>query len=75
MSERISISELRLLSPEQRLILVEALWDSLVEQPDAVPVTDAQKRELDARLEAHGRDSDGGASWNDVRDRITKARE
>lgn len=75
MSERISISELRLLSPEQRLNLVEALWDSLVEQPDAVPVTDAQKHELDARLEAYERDSDGGANWNDVRDRIAKDRE
>ena len=49
------------LSQQERLDLIEALWDSL--DPDAVPVTAAQKGELQRRLEtldqdiAHGRDA------------------
>ena len=38
------------LSSEQRLELVERLWDSLVES-DSVPFTDAQRVELDRRLD------------------------
>jgi putative addiction module component (TIGR02574 family) len=38
------------LSPAERLDLIERLWDSLSE--DDVPVTDAQHRELERRLDA-----------------------
>jgi putative addiction module component (TIGR02574 family) len=42
------------LSPEERLDLLEKLWDSL--EPSQIPVTEAQKRELDRRLDALDRD-------------------
>lgn len=69
------MSDLRRLSPPERLILVQELWDSLTEQPRAVPVTDEQRRELDARLETLEIESDASESWNDVRGRITRDRE
>ncbi len=69
------MSDLRRLSPPERLILVQELWDSLTEQPQAVPVTDEQRRELDARLEALENKPDADESWNDVRGRITRDRE
>ena len=36
------------LSVEERLVLVEELWDSIAE---ATPLTEAQRAELDRRLE------------------------
>ena len=39
------------LTPEERLELLEQLWDSLSSTPDAVPLTDAQREELDRRLD------------------------
>ena len=36
------------LSPEERLDLIEALWDSL--DQEAVTLTEAQAREIDSRL-------------------------
>lgn len=69
------MSDLRRLSPPERLILVQELWDSLTEQPGAVPVTEEQRRELDARLETLENESDASESWDDVRGRITKERE
>ena len=39
------------LSPEERLRLIEELWDSLNEKPESVPLTNAQREELDRRLD------------------------
>ncbi|NLE95457.1 MAG: addiction module protein [Dehalococcoidia bacterium] len=38
--------------PEDRLELIGELWDSLRRVPDAIPVPDAHRDELDARLHA-----------------------
>ena len=56
------------LSPEERLDLLEELWDSL--SPEAVPMTDAQKEELDRRLDELDDDGPVGIPWNEVLDRI-----
>jgi putative addiction module component (TIGR02574 family) len=39
------------LSREERLELLERLWDSLASNPEAIPLTDAQREELDRRLD------------------------
>ena len=54
------------LTPEERLQLVEQLWDGLAEQPERVPLTSAQKAELDRRLDEMERDGGDGIPWNDV---------
>lgn len=36
------------LTPEERLSLLEQLWDSLAATPEAIPLTEAQRAELDA---------------------------
>jgi putative addiction module component (TIGR02574 family) len=60
--------DFRRLSVAERLQLVEDIWDSIaVESPDAVPLTDAQRAEIDSRLVDHGRDPDSAVPWDDVR--------
>ncbi len=39
------------LSPDERLDLMEQLWESLRKDPSSVPLTDAQREELDRRLD------------------------
>jgi len=58
------------LSPEERLELLEQLWDSLADSPEAVPLTDAQREELDRRLDDLDREGPVGIPWNEVLDRI-----
>jgi putative addiction module component (TIGR02574 family) len=48
------------LTPEERIQLVEALWESLAETPESLPLTDAQAEELDRRVEACERDRSPG---------------
>ena len=58
------------LSPDERLALIGALWDSLEEDP---PPTAAQKADLDRRLAAFAADPKAGSSWEEVKARL-KAR-
>ena len=58
------------LSPEERLKLLEQLWDSLSDTPEAVPMTDAQRQELDRRLDDLDREGPVGIPWNEAVDRI-----
>lgn len=62
------------LSAAERVELAEDLWDSIIDSPDALPLTDAQKAELDSRLEAHASESDQGSPWSEVRGRLSKRR-
>ncbi|HEV2300145.1 MAG TPA: addiction module protein [Stellaceae bacterium] len=54
-------SDLARLSPEQRLELIERLWDSL--EDSGVPVTDAQRSELERRIASFDRDREQAVPW------------
>ena len=62
------------LSPEERLKLLEQLWDSLSSSPDAVPLTTPQREELDGRLDELDREGPGGIPWEEVQRRISSRR-
>ena len=62
------------LSPEERLALIETLWDSLSESQEAIPVTDAQRAELDRRLADLEREGPVGIPWEEVARRIGEGR-
>jgi putative addiction module component (TIGR02574 family) len=72
MSTKPSIADVLELSPAERILLVEEIWDTLASDPESVPLTDAQKRELDARLEAYYADPKAGSSWDEVKARILR---
>ncbi len=52
------------------LTIDERLWDSLVDTPERIPLTDAQREELDRRLDDFERDPSIGIPWDEVRKRI-----
>jgi putative addiction module component (TIGR02574 family) len=54
----------------ERLELVEALWDSLVEVPEAVPVSDDVRAELDRRLAVYYADPSSARPWDEIRDEL-----
>lgn len=61
------LSELLDLPVEQRLQLVEAIWDSLAEIPEAVPISDEVRDELDRRLAAYYDDPSSARPWNEIK--------
>lgn len=55
------------LTPIERLELAQELWDSVDGTEIELPLTEAQRNELDRRLEEYERDPDGGRDWEVVR--------
>lgn len=55
------------LTVAERIQLVEDLWDSIADAPEVLELTDAQRAELDRRLEAHRRNPDDVISWETLR--------
>ena len=58
------------LSLAERIQLVEDIWDSIFECPEAVPLTEEQKVELEKRLETYHLNPQAGSPWTVVRERI-----
>ena len=54
------------LTPEQRLRLLEELCESLNRDPSLVPLTEAQRQELDRRLDDLESDELAGIPWDEV---------
>lgn len=52
---------------EERLALVEEIWDSIAEDSAAVPLTDAQRAELDVRLAEHEANPDDVVAWDKIK--------
>jgi putative addiction module component (TIGR02574 family) len=62
-------TKLQQLTVDERIKLVEDLWDSIAVDQDALPVTADQKTELDRRLNAYTVDKNRGRPASDaVRD-------
>ncbi|HLE43539.1 MAG TPA: addiction module protein, partial [Methylomirabilota bacterium] len=60
------------LSVADRLDLLEEIWDSLAATPEAIPVTDAQRKELARRRRAHARNPSAAKSWDEVRAKLER---
>ncbi len=66
----IKLSEVLQLPVSERLRLVEAIWESIVECPEQLDLTEDQREELDRRLEAYRKDPDAGSPWAEVKARV-----
>jgi putative addiction module component (TIGR02574 family) len=63
-------SQILELPPDERLQLVEAIWDSLAEVPEAVPVTREMREELDRRLAAYYDDPSSARPWAEIKQEL-----
>lgn len=66
-----ALAEIAQLSVAERIQLAEDIWETLVAAPDTIPIPDAQRAELDRRLQAYRDNPQPGSSWQDVQQRIS----
>ena len=66
----VSLSELLELEISERIKVAQAIWDSIAEIPEAVPVSDTDREEIDRRLDAYYREPDAGKPWPEVREKL-----
>jgi putative addiction module component (TIGR02574 family) len=63
--EVLTRDEIVRLSPPERIALIAQLWDSL--DNDQLPLTGAQKAELERRLASLDQDRQNGVTWADLK--------
>ena len=71
---RMSPEEIAQLSVAERVQLAEDIWDSIAAHPESLPLTEAQKLELDRRLAAYESDPAKTESWEAIRGRLEQRR-
>ena len=54
------------LSRDEKLELLDRLWESLGQDPEALPMTSSQREELDRRLDELEDEGPAGLSWDEV---------
>lgn len=68
--KQISASDLVKLPIQERIQLVEDIWDSIADVPETLEIPEWHRKELDKRLEAYHKNPKVGSPWSDVRSRI-----
>ncbi len=63
----LSPEQIRELTAAERIELIESLWESFVQDPNALPVTEEQRAELRRRLAEHERNPAAAKPWPEVR--------
>jgi len=65
-----SLADILALSLPERVRYAQALWDSISQAPDSVPLTPSEREEIARRLEAYYRDPKGDSPWAEVLARV-----
>lgn len=63
-------NQIESLSPAEKAELLDAVWESL--EADAASLTDAQRAELDSRIERHEKNPSDVIPWEQVRRSLLK---
>jgi putative addiction module component (TIGR02574 family) len=67
------LEEILQLSVAERIQLAEDIWDSIAADPGALPLSAAERRELDRRLESYAQNPGEGIPWEDLKEKVRKS--
>ena len=70
MSQSFSESDVEQLSVSQRLELISLLWESIPDSPEALPMPEWHREELERRLAAADASPDSAIPWEQVQTRL-----
>jgi putative addiction module component (TIGR02574 family) len=70
----VRLSDILSLPREERIRLVEEIWDSIARESEALPLTAEQAAELDRRIAEYEANPEEGEPWEVVRERIRNSR-
>lgn len=68
------VSEILQLSVAERIQIAEDIWDSISVNPESLEMSEAQKAELDKRLENYKENPDDGIEWETLKKDIFQNR-
>ena len=68
---KFSVADLLELPISERLQMVEEIWNSIADAPEALVLSEEEKHLINQRLEARRQNPHAGSPWADVHARIT----
>ena len=70
MTQRIDYADILALSIDDRIALVQAIWDSIADETGALPVPEEQQRELDRRIAELDANPENVLTWDEFNARL-----
>lgn len=67
-----TLKEITSLKVEDRILIVQAIWDSIAAEQAYPDLTDSQKRELDYRIKDTELDTGNLLTWEEVKSSIKR---
>ncbi len=61
------------LSLDQRVVLAEEIWESIALEAERLPLTEAQKQDLQRRLAVYEANRHAGSTWEQVKTRLQES--
>jgi putative addiction module component (TIGR02574 family) len=66
MSPQLQALGIEKLSVDERIALVQEIWDGIAAEVERSPLTEAQRQEVERRLAAHRANPDAAIPWEQV---------
>ena len=67
-----TLNEIAALSVEDRIRLVQAIWDSIADEQVYPDLTEAQKQELDRRIKDYEGNPDKILTWEEIKSSVKR---
>lgn len=67
MAQAINLADVTTLPIDERIALVQAIWDSIAAETDPVHLTETEKRELDRRIAELDSSPQNVRTWEEIK--------
>jgi putative addiction module component (TIGR02574 family) len=67
-----TLNDIKTLSIEERIRLVQAIWDSIAAEQAYPEITEVQKQELDRRINDYEANPDNVMTWKEIKASIKR---
>ncbi len=68
------VAEILELSVAEKIQIVEDIWDSISNSPEELPLSEAEKLELDKRLEDYKQNPNNGIEWETLKKNLLQTK-
>jgi putative addiction module component (TIGR02574 family) len=70
MPQPVNLEDITAMTIDERIVLVQAIWDSIAAETDPVHLTEPQKRELDRRIAKLDANPQNVRTWEEIKDHV-----
>ncbi|OCQ88837.1 hypothetical protein BCD64_03575 [Nostoc sp. MBR 210] len=67
-----TLNEIKTLTIEERIRLVQAIWDSIAAEQSSPDITEVQKQELERRINDYEANPDNIMTWDEIKASIKR---